>query len=94
MTQTRGPNDYLVLGDYNAQCYQCGRKFKASQLKTHWQGYKVCPEHWEPRHPQDFVRGVPDVQTPSWTQPMPAAVFVSSGVPNFDPYDPTAEEGA
>ena len=68
----RGPNDYYASGDWNAICYECGRKFKASQLKRHWQGYYVCTKHWEPRQPQDFVRGVQDVQTPPWAQPMPA----------------------
>lgn len=70
-------NDRFVLGDWNAVCFECGRKFKASQLKRHWQGYYVCPAHWEPRHPQDFTRGVQDIQTPSWTQPMPADRFVA-----------------
>lgn len=70
-----GRADYLELGDWNAVCYECGRKRKASQLKKHWQGYFVCPEHWEPRQPQDFVRSVPDIQTPPWTQPMPTDVF-------------------
>jgi hypothetical protein len=72
----KGRADYLELGDYNAVCYQCGRKRKASTMKKHWQGYWVCPEHWEPRHPQDFVRGVPDPQTPPWAQPMPTDIFV------------------
>ncbi len=71
-----GRADHLDLGDWNAVCYQCGRKRKASTLVKHWQGYYVCREHWEPRQPQDFVRSVPDVQTPPWTQPMPADVFV------------------
>ena len=66
----RGRADFLELGDWNAVCYECGRKRKASTLMRHWQGYYVCPEHWEPRQPQDFVRGIPDVQTPPWTQPM------------------------
>lgn len=65
-----GRADYLALGDWNAVCYQCGRKRKASTLLRYWQGYYVCEEHWEPRQPQDFVRSVPDVQTPPWTQPM------------------------
>lgn len=67
----KGRADHLELGDWNAQCYQCGRKRKASSLVKHWQGYWVCPEHWEARHPQDFVRAVPDVVTPPWTQPWP-----------------------
>jgi hypothetical protein len=70
-----GRADYLDLGDWNAVCYECGRKRKASTMLKHWQGYYVCPEHWEARQPQDFVRGIPDVQTPPWTQPMPADQF-------------------
>ena len=71
----RGRADFLELGDWNALCFECGRKRKASTMLKHWQGYYVCPEHWESRHPQDFVRSVPDVQTPPWTQPPPADLF-------------------
>jgi len=69
VTSYRGRADYLVEGDWNASCYECGRKRKASELVRHWQGYYICREHWEPRHPQDFVRGVPADTTPPWTQP-------------------------
>ena len=69
----RGRADFFELGDWNALCYECGRKRKASTMKRHWQGYWVCPQHWEPRQPQDFVRAVPDVITPPWTQPPPDA---------------------
>lgn len=72
----KGRADYLALGDWNTVCYECGRKRKASTLKRHWQGYYVCPEHWEARHPQDFVRGVQDIVTPPWAQPMPADQFI------------------
>lgn len=65
----RGPNDYLDLGGWNAVCSMCGGKFKASQLIRHWQGMYRCERCWEPRQPQDFVRGVPDIQTPPWVQP-------------------------
>jgi len=64
-------------GGWNTVCYECGRKRKASQLKRHWQGYYVCPEHWEARQPQDFVRAQADIQTPPWVQPMPADVFAA-----------------
>lgn len=60
----------FVPGDWNASCFECGRKRKASQLRRHWQGYYVCPEHWEPRHPQDFVKAVPDHMEVPWAQPM------------------------
>lgn len=82
-----GRADYLDLGGYNATCYECGMKFKASELKRHWQGYYVCPEHWEARHPQDFVRGVPDVQTPPWTQPQSDA-FVAVCTPEGSSAEP------
>ena len=72
-----GRADFLELGDWNAVCFECGRKRKASMLLKHWQGYYVCPEHWEARQPQDFVRNVIDNQTPPWVQPMPADTFGS-----------------
>lgn len=64
-----GRADYLDLGGYNAQCFRCGMKRKASELKLQWQGFYVCPEHWEPRQPQDFTKGVVDTQTVPWAQP-------------------------
>lgn len=70
-----GSSDYLLLGDYNVQCYQCGRKVKASKTVRNWQGYRVHPEHNEPRQTQDFVRGVPDNQIPPWVQPWPGVVY-------------------
>lgn len=70
-----GRADYLALGDWNAVCFECGRKRKASTLQRHWKGYYVCPEHWEPRQPQDFVRGIPERPAPPWAQ-LPADVFV------------------
>lgn len=75
--------DHYAEGDWNAVCYECGRKRKASTLVKHWQGYWVCPEHWEARHPQDFVRGVPERASPPWTQPMPGTdAFLAVCSPN------------
>src|SRR5574337_2036492 len=70
-----GKADFWAPGDWNVTCYQCGWKRKASMMERNWQGYYVCPEHNEPRQPQDFVRGVPDAQQPPWTQPMPTVLF-------------------
>lgn len=77
----RGKADYHAPGDWNAVCFVCGQKFKASMLIKHWQGYYVCKDDWEMRHPQDFVKGVPDNQTPPWTQPPPAEVFAPVCMP-------------
>lgn len=78
----QGKSDFLELGDWNAVCYRCGFPRKAGTMMRQWQGYWVCPEHWEARQPQDFARGVPDVQKPPWTQPMPANTFVAMCTPN------------
>ncbi len=61
--------DYLKLGDYNAVCSLCGRKRKASDLVKNWQGLYRCPEHNEPRHPQEFVRARTEVISVPWAQP-------------------------
>ena len=84
VTDGKGGSDYYAHGDWNTVCYECGRKKKASSLRRHWQGYYVCPEHWEPRQPQDFVRGTSDNQAAPWTQPMPAPVWVP-GAPDTPP---------
>lgn len=73
-----GKADYYTPGTWNTICFQCGFKRKASDMRRHWQGYYVCPEHWEMRQPQDFVRAIPDVQTPPWEQLRPAYTFVNS----------------
>jgi hypothetical protein len=48
--------NYLKLGDWNARCDSCGRKFKASMLQQRWDGLMVCKEDWETRHPSDFLK--------------------------------------
>lgn len=65
----KGRADYWAPGDWNASCSMCGRKRKASQMVKNWQGLYRCPEHNEPRHPQDFVRNMPDIQSVPWSQP-------------------------
>ena len=63
-------------GDWKALCDQCGRQVKASELRQRWDGLKVDDRCWEPRQPQDFVRGVPDYQAPPFTRPEPEWLFV------------------
>jgi hypothetical protein len=33
-------------------------------MKQEWTGLMVCKADWEPRHPQDFARGVKDEIAP------------------------------
>jgi hypothetical protein len=37
----------------------------------------VCSKDWEPRHPQDFVRGITDIQAVPWSRPESSNNFVS-----------------
>lgn len=63
-----GEADYLKLGDWNARCDRCGKKRKGSELRKQWNGIYVCPEHWEARHPQDFVRAIKENPTPPFVR--------------------------
>lgn len=63
-------------GDWLAVCDVCGKEVYASSLRKRWDGFMVCRKDWEPRHPQDFVRGSVDTQVPSWTRPEPADTFI------------------
>jgi len=72
-----GHADYYADGDYNATCQRCGGKFKASECELEWTGLFVCKETcYEPRHPQDFVRGVKEDQTVPIASPPPPPIFV------------------
>jgi hypothetical protein len=77
-----GRADYFAEGDWNTACYKCGRKRKASQMRKQWQGYYVCAEHWEPRHPQDFVKAVEEKSTVAWVQTMPLETYTMTCDPN------------
>lgn len=63
-------------GDWLALCDICGRKYKASTLRKRWDGFMCCPQDWEIRQPQDFVKGVSDVQIVPWVRDEPADTFV------------------
>lgn len=69
-------NTFWRSGDYNAICDVCGKKFKASKLKTRWDGLKVCSEDWEVRHPQELIRSIPDQTKLNWTRPEPVDNFL------------------
>lgn len=72
-------------GDWKAICDSCGMQFKASELRLRWDGLMVDSKCWEPRQPQDFVRGVADVQAPVWTRPEQQNQFVPVTY-EYDPY--------
>jgi hypothetical protein len=64
--------NHLILGNYNALCDSCGRKFKALSLKKRWDGLMVCEEDWEMRHPSDFLRVQKEKIAVEFARPYPA----------------------
>lgn len=77
-------HNFFVMGQWNACCDQCGRVFKSGQLRPRWDNAMVCAQCWEPRHPQDYLRGIPDNMAVPWSRPW---------VPGFL-VDPTYEDNA
>jgi hypothetical protein len=65
-----------IKGAWNVICDMCGKKMKNFELRKRWDGLMVCSKDWEPRQPQDFVRGVADIQTPPWVRPEQTNVFI------------------
>lgn len=66
-------------GNWKSICDSCGRVYKASDLRKRWDGLLVCPQDWEIRQPQDFVRGVLDTQTPPWVRTESQDTFLGGG---------------
>jgi hypothetical protein len=69
-----------IHGAWNVICDRCGFKFKNFQCKMEWTGFFVCEKCWEPRHPQEFLRGVTDNQSVPISRPEPTDVFVDTSI--------------
>lgn len=63
-------------GDHYVICDECGFKVRASETRKRWDNYRVCTKDWEPRHPQDYVRGRRDRQRVSDPRPETVDVFL------------------
>lgn len=63
-------------GDYWMMCQSCGFSYRYSQMARRWDGLWVCPQDWEPRHPQDMVRGRVDRQRVPHPSPEPDDNFL------------------
>ncbi len=76
-------HNFFAMGQWNACCDVCGRVFKSDKLKPRWDNAMTCAQCWEPRHPQDFVRGVPDNMAVPWSRPwtpgIPSGTVTGSG---------------
>ena len=75
-----GQADFLRVGDYNAICDVCGRKFKFSRLRQKWDNTWACEQDWEPRQPQDYLRGIPDNMSVPLSRPDPPSLFIQDEI--------------
>ncbi len=60
---TEFSNDRYRKGGFWRIDDRSGERVRNYNTKREWNGAIVNKEDWETRQPQDFVRGVPDVQT-------------------------------
>ncbi len=70
-------NEYKS-GEWNAICATCGLKFKSSKLRKRWDGFWVCKDDWNVRHPLDFIKSPPPEKPIPWSQPEPTDVFLTT----------------
>lgn len=49
-----------IPGDWWMICERTGGKFLRSEMRQEWTGAWVHKSVWEPRHPQDLIKSVPD----------------------------------
>lgn len=71
--------NYYVSGEWNLICDVCSKKIKAHDAKQRWDGLVVCPDDFEHRHPQDYVKAKVDKITVPFTRPIPP--IVSTNIP-------------
>lgn len=68
--------NHFISGDWNLICDVCSIKYKASTSKKRWDGFIVCPNCFEQRHPQDFVKASIDKIIVPYSRP-PTDVFIT-----------------
>jgi len=68
--------NYFISGEWNLICDVCSIKYKAGKAKHRWDGFIVCPNCYEQRHPQDFVKTRQDKISVPFSRPIPQEIFV------------------
>lgn len=68
----------FVSGTNNVICQFSGAKVKASDCQMTWDGYFVRKDLWEPRHPQDLIRGRADKQGVAISRPESTDSFLDT----------------
>lgn len=71
--------NHYISGEWNLICDVCSKKIKAHEAKQRWDGFIVCHEDFEYRHPQDFVKAHSDKISVPFSRPRPVDLFVDDG---------------
>ena len=71
-----GGRNYYISGQFNVICDVCSKKIKSGIAKKRWDGFIVCPNCYEQRHPQDFVKTRQDKISVPFSRPIPQEIFV------------------
>jgi hypothetical protein len=79
------PNRFASGKNSIAQCDRCGQRYKLKQLKTEIikqrpYDLKVCPECWDPDHPQLLLGTFPVEDPQAVRGPRPDTTYYTSGV--------------
>lgn len=69
---------YYKPGAHNVTCDRTGFTLKSTDVRKEWNGKIVRKKSWEPRHPQDFVRAVPERPGVADARPTPEYWFVGT----------------
>jgi hypothetical protein len=46
-----------IPGDHLMICDECGLTYRKSEMSQRWDKAWVCKKDFDPRHPQEYVRG-------------------------------------
>ena len=77
---------HYVPGSFYRIDDRTGFKIRAEKSRKQWNNIIVSPNVWEIRQPQDFVRGVRDLQTVPDARPRQPNLFVGPGSAQFEVY--------
>lgn len=80
----RERNYQYIPGDPWLICDECGFKYRRSEMKKWWDGFMVCEKDYEPRHPQEFVRGKADKVSFPDSRPDPDPVYIVTPITQDD----------
>lgn len=64
-------------GDWWVSCDICSKQTRASEIKKRWDGFLVCPDDFEHRHPQDLIRVRQDRISVPFSRPDPEEIYVA-----------------